>query len=174
MANLNDLQKMAKNGEVSKKLLEDETFKNELKKILKEENETEITDEQISEIIKNFEIALQNEGILKEAELENISGGRIGKAKAVKAVSSILGASIGFAGGKKFGEKYGAKLGVKAGIRLGGTLEGPSFSLESAVSHGLRGGRIGFYGSEALGTAGGAYGGWKFGDYICKKFDIKD
>ena len=83
MASLKDLQEMAKEGKVSEELLKDEEFKSKLKEALKKETGKEITDEQISEIIKNFEIALQDKELLKEADLENVSGGNV-KANAIK------------------------------------------------------------------------------------------
>lgn len=75
MENLKELQEMAKSGEFSEKLLKNEEFKRDLKKILKEENGIEITDEQIPEIIKKIEDALQDKKVLEEAKLDDISGG---------------------------------------------------------------------------------------------------
>ena len=75
MKSIEDLQKMAKNGEISKKLLENEEFKKEFKKALSEDSGVAATDEQICEVIKNFESALQDEKNLNEAELQEISGG---------------------------------------------------------------------------------------------------
>ena len=75
MKDIEKLQEMAKNGEISKALLEDEEFKSDLKKIVKEETDVEISDEEIPEIIQNLEEFLKSEKVLKEAELEAVSGG---------------------------------------------------------------------------------------------------
>ena len=105
MTDLKKLQEMAKNGEVSKKLLVNQEFRNELKEALKEEKGIEATEEQISEIIRGFEKALQSDTILKNAELETISGGDAKKVAATMtnaaftgtgaAVGTVLGASCG-------------------------------------------------------------------------------
>ncbi len=111
MADLEKLQKMAKNGEFSKKLLEDENFKAELKKILKEECKIEITDEDIPEIVKNLEENLKEnpddakvKQILSEEEVENVSGG-ISKAKIIKSISTIACAALGAGLGHKTGRE---------------------------------------------------------------------
>ena len=76
MASLDELKRMAKEGKISEKLLKDEGFKEKFKKTLKEENKIEITDEQFSEIIKEFENNLTDERMLEDLELMNVSGGK--------------------------------------------------------------------------------------------------
>lgn len=75
MANLKKLQEMAKNGKISKNLLDNKEFKANLKKILEEEGGVQVPDEDIPEIIKHLETALQDESILNEAAMETVSGG---------------------------------------------------------------------------------------------------
>ncbi len=110
MADLKDLQEMIKSGEFSKELLEDEKFKTEIKKILKEKNGIEITDQDIPEVVKNLEKSLisepdyaQVEQMLSKENLENISGG-VSKAKIIKGVSALAGAALGTRLGYKEGE----------------------------------------------------------------------
>lgn len=104
MADLDELKEMAKEGAVSKKLLGDESFKEEFKKTLKEENGIELTDEQFSEVIKTFENNLKDEKLLEDIELANVSGGSsvaekiaLGVFFAAPVVGAIAG---GIAGGK--------------------------------------------------------------------------
>ena len=108
MTDLKKLQEMAKNGEVSKKLLVNQEFRNELKEALKGEKGIEATEEQISEIIKDFEKALQNDTILKNAELETISGGDAKKVAATMTNAAFTGS--GAAVGALFGAACGSVL----------------------------------------------------------------
>lgn len=112
MTELKKLQEMAKNGEVSKKLLGNQDFKSELKEALKEEKGIAATEKQISEIIKDFEKALQSDTILKNAELETISGGGNGATKVAAAATNAT-----FTGA---GAVAGTVLGTACGIVLGG------------------------------------------------------
>ena len=111
MTDLKKLQEMAKNGEVSKKLLDNQDFKSELKETLKEEKGIIATDEQISEIIKDFEKALQSDAILKSAELETISGGGDGTKKVAAAVTNATFTTAGSVAGTVLGAACGAVLG---------------------------------------------------------------
>lgn len=142
MADLKDLKEMAKKGEISKKLLEDEGFKNELKKILEEEGGVEVTDDQIPEIVKEMEESLENEkGVSKadvaqpldEETLDTVSGGSF-KTKVIKGTGALIGANIlggvgarvsggailptvgGFASGAIIGKKLGDLVCDKLGI----------------------------------------------------------
>ena len=91
MKDIEKLQEMSKNGEISKKLLENEKFKNELKNFLNNKCNVEITDDDVSDMIKNLEIALQDETYLGEDELGAISGGLTARKKACLAGASIGG-----------------------------------------------------------------------------------
>ena len=110
MTDLKKLQEMAKNGEVSKKLLVNQEFRNELKEALKEEKGIEATEEQISEIIKDFEKALQSDTILKNAELETISGGGDRAKKVAATMTNVAFTGTGAAVGALFGAVCGATL----------------------------------------------------------------
>lgn len=91
--NLKKLQEMARSGELSKKLLEDEKFKSGLKEILKKEGGAEVTDEEIPEVIKHLESVLQDEITLNEAELETVSGG--GRNYTTREKAYIAGGVVG-------------------------------------------------------------------------------
>ena len=110
MTDLKKLQEMAKNGEVSKKLLVNQEFRNELKEALKEEKGIEATEEQISEIIRGFEKALQSDTILKNAELETISGGGDRAKKVAATMTNVAFTGTGAAVGALFGAVCGATL----------------------------------------------------------------
>ena len=186
MANLKDLQEMAKEGKVSEELLKDEEFKSKLKEALKKDFEKEITDEQISEIIKNFEIALQDKELLKEADLENVSGG-VNADKVddeyiktfIKTMTAAIGALLSGTGGYHIGGNVGTRLnratssfgtiGVehRAGTRIenfGTTYPlGQTFLNKAGKSLGT-----------GAGVLWGAKSGWELGEYLCKKWGIGD
>lgn len=128
MKNLENLQNMAENGDISKKLLSDEDFKSKFKEALKKERGIEVKDEDIPQIIKNFEETLKDknfsksEGALGDDELDNISGGmtlekaeRLAweaeqrkksdekKAKWIKGISKVAGSATGIAFGALVG-----------------------------------------------------------------------
>ena len=170
MADLKKLQELAKNGEVSKKLLEDEEFKSELKKAFETENGAEITDEQITEVIKKFETALQDEKLLKEAELENVSGGSV-KSKVIKGTSAFIGAVISGCLADKSGVPDAlTDRGIDWSVESGDT----DYRLASATYKTISG--LEYSAASAINLAaysGGAYGGYKLGELICKKFNIK-
>ena len=147
----------------SEELLKDEEFKSKLKEALKKETGKEITDEQISEIIKNFEIALQDKQLPKEADLENVSGGNV-KANAVKYSSAILGAALFSATGHYLGSKVGYKISPSYHY-LGDDLEWHNIDV---------GVRYGRYVGTSIGAISGFEGGWKFGEYLCEKWKIED
>ena len=163
MASLKDLQKMAKAGKVSEELLKNEGFKSKLKEALQKETGKEITDEQISEIIKNFEIALQDKELLKEAELENVSGGGA-KANAIKWSSAILGAALFSATGHYLGNMVGYKISPSYHY-LGDDLEWHNIDV---------GVRYGRYFGTGIGAISGFEGGWKFGEYLCEKWKMEN
>lgn len=73
--NLENLRKMAKNKEITKELLKNENFKEEIKNGLKKEYDVEITEQQLSGIIENFENSLASNQVLSNEELELVSGG---------------------------------------------------------------------------------------------------
>lgn len=167
MADLKKLQEMAKNGEFSRKLLKDENFINETKKILKEEDGIEATDEQVCEIIENFEKILQNENILKDAELEAVSGGisasKIGKkvtGAAVVGGSAIVSGAVGAVTGAITGA---AILGAY-GFHLDAVDNEPGAGEAGFVEGGFVGG--------AAGTLVGLGAGVKIGNEIRKKLKL--
>ena len=165
MADLKKLQEMAKNGEFSKNLLEDKEFINETKKILKEEDGIEATDKQVCEIIENFEKTLQNENILKDAELEAVSGGKISGSKIAKTAakvgvtgaSAVAGAAVGAIAGAVTGGAIGSAYGSYA-------YRGDDTDALVAAFGGLTGG--------AAGTLVGFGAGIKIGNKIRKKLKL--
>lgn len=179
MEGLEKLKEMAKNGEISSKLLGDEEFKNGFKSILKKEGNVEFTDERISKIIKNLETSLQDEKLIKKAEekLENVSGGSLAS-KAVKGTSMLVGALIGFKAGQKAGSGISKPI-VKQDLSK--KLEGKSTHEKLRIINNahrdidIMGTPIAISGYTAgLGTAGGLYLGNRIGKYICDKLNIKD
>ena len=165
MTSLKGSQEMAKEGKVSEELLKDEEFKSKLKEALKKDFGKEITNEQISEIIKNFEIALQDKELLKEAELENVSGGNV-KANAIKYSSAILGAALFSA----TGHSLGVIVGQKIDARIPGytDINGDYVFYDNPNAKEWR-----FLGTS-IGAISGFGGGWKFGEYLCEKWKIED
>ena len=69
----NKLIEILKNKELSEKLMEDESFKKELKEILKDDVPN-VTDEQLKEILSNLGNTLSKE-FSDDKFLENVSGG---------------------------------------------------------------------------------------------------
>lgn len=180
MEGLEKLRGMAKNEEFSKKLLDDEDFKNKFKEILKEENKVEITEEQIRKIIKNFEIILQNEKLLKEAELENIFGGKVTKSKVMKGVATILGISMGFLVGGKISKEFGGKIAEKITDKYMPNASSGHQSISETISQLVKnvGAGIGItvgvtLGGATIGATGGGYSAYKLSELICNKFGIK-
>ena len=159
MTRLKNSQEMAKNGKVSEELLKDEEFKSKLKEALKKETGKEITNDQISEIIKNFEIALQDKELLKEADLENVSGGGA-KANAIKYSSAILGAALFSVTGRCLGYEAGYRIGLYNSVYC-------SLEIKPYVVCGRHLG-------TSIGAISGFEGGWEFGEYLCKKWKIGD
>lgn len=94
-----DLQNMLKNDKTRKKLLQNEEFKNEIKRVLCKE---QITDKQILDIIENFEKALKYGVLLSDEELENVSGGAPTKPEKIKTGVTLVGDVLGYALGQAF------------------------------------------------------------------------
>ena len=175
MADLKDLQKMAQEGKISEKLLGDKEFISEMKKILKEENNLEISDDQAKKIIEDLEQYLKKSE-LTDKLLGDVSGGGIAKS-AVQAVLSATGAALGGACGAGGGIAVGAKKYGKDMERL--------IDNEKLAEYVAEGGKMGdLYDpvlKTAVGTGVGLAGGiglgatvgYKFGGYICKKLGIK-
>lgn len=172
MAGLEDLQKMAQEGKVSEQLLEDKEFISEMKKIIKEENNLEISDDQAKKIIENFEQSLKDPKLTNES-LGNVSGGGAGRA-AVKTVTTIFGAAAGMGiggitgsavhvmmNGKDFKDIVPSKQEMKE-------LAGYSSMRRDTLDRGIRMS----VGAGGYGVVGGVLGN-RLGDYICKKFGIQ-
>ncbi|BED93001.1 MAG: hypothetical protein RsTaC01_0940 [Candidatus Paraimprobicoccus trichonymphae] len=100
----NKIVKLAKNGELTEKLMQDKDFVRRAKDILKKEN----TDEnEIFEILKTLEKCINKSGEIKNKEdLENTVGGKISKVGelAIETTFSLLGTTAGFVFGANVGE----------------------------------------------------------------------
>ena len=94
-----DLKNMSKNGEIGKKLLQNEEFKSKIKRVLCKEK---IADNQVSEMIENFEKALKYGVPLSDEELENVSGGAPTKSEKIKTGVTLAGDVLGYALGQAF------------------------------------------------------------------------
>ncbi|BED93003.1 MAG: hypothetical protein RsTaC01_0942 [Candidatus Paraimprobicoccus trichonymphae] len=91
----NKVVKLAKNGELTEKLMQDKDFVEKAKKILKKEN---IDGNEIFEILKILEKCInKSEKIKSEEDLENVIGGRISRIGElyIKSSFTILGTAIG-------------------------------------------------------------------------------
>lgn len=165
---------MAKNGDFSKKLLEDREFLNEFKETLKNEDGIDAEDEEISSIIKNIEKSLKNEKLIIDDELKNISGG-INKSVIVKGSLTTIGAIVGDILGGRAGTFAGIlRPEPKPGEGTEGMTEEEKKKHEKKLIDEYYGNVMTDRGiGKGLGIAGGAYGGYKLGALICKKFNIK-
>ena len=94
-----DLKNMSKNGEIGKKLLQNEEFKSKIKRVLCKEK---IADNQVSEMIENFEKALKYGVPLSDEELENVAGGVPTKSEKIKTGVTLAGDVLGYALGQAF------------------------------------------------------------------------
>lgn len=92
--NLENLRKMAKNKEITKELLKNENFKEEIKDGLKKECGVEITEQQLSKIIEDFENSLASNQVLSTEELGLVSGG-INSRALIRASFIGVGAMVG-------------------------------------------------------------------------------
>ncbi|BED93002.1 MAG: hypothetical protein RsTaC01_0941 [Candidatus Paraimprobicoccus trichonymphae] len=91
----NKIVKLAKNGELTEKLMQDKDFVEKAKEILKKEN---INENEIFEILKTLEKCINKSGKIKNKEdLENIVGGKIPKTGelAIEVIFSNLGGFLG-------------------------------------------------------------------------------
>lgn len=193
MADLKNLQAMAREGKISEELLKDDKFKTELKRILKEECKVEITDEDIPKVVKNLEETLKEipddakvKQVLSKEEVENVSGG-VSKAKIIKGVSAIVGYILGAQTSDKIymskfasqdlkdyieklkqihsNEKSSSDEKIDSYDKLNKEFakEHPELIHESIMA-GAR---------NVVAGAATSYGSYKLADYLCKKFDIK-
>ena len=105
----------------------------------------------------------ENIELLKEADLENVSGGNV-KANAIKYSSAILGAALFSATGHYLSSKVGYKISPSYHY-LGDDLEWHNIDV---------GVRYGRYVGTSIGAISGFGGGWKFGEYLCEKWKIED
>ncbi len=192
MADLKDLQEMVKSGEFSKKLLEDEKFKTEVKKILKEENGIEITDEDIPEVVEELGKSLTEKSSgsqikqnLSEKTLEDVSGG-VSKAKVIKGVATIAGFILGRKASSKITLKFRPEIYKEYVDQVNKINKNTALDADDRMEKrrelreelGLNMYKLA--GEQALEgavkAAGGiatGYGSYKLADYLCKKFNIK-
>lgn len=179
MRNLKDLQNLAKSGTFSKELLEDKEFLDRFKKILEEESNIKATDKEIPIIINNIEKALQNDMPINEEELQIVSGGKaiLGsnvKSKVIKGSFATLGAIVGAILGGKGGTFVGAlKPEPKLEKKAEEISEEERKKQEQELIDKHYGSIMEIRGfGRGAGMLGGAYGGYKLGELICKKFNI--
>lgn len=178
MIDLKDLQKIAKNGDFSKKLLEDKELMGEFKRILKEEANVDATDEKVSDIIMNIEKDLQGKKEITDEEAEAISGGGAGSTF-VKVSMTAIGALVGRAIGSEVGTiaasakaTYDITKNDKDFMK-NHTPEEQYKTYETYFNDPHNAHRAGYdtgMGS-GVGLVGGAYVGYKLGNLICKKFE---
>lgn len=173
MISLEDLQKMAKEGRISEKILADEDLKSEFKRILKEEDGIEVTDEQIPEIIKNFEIALQDKKIVDEAKLDDVSGGGAIGRIAVRAVCVGVGTVVG----KEIGTGFSAvtnrySVNPYTRERTKQMFEDFHSKDQERVNQAHKDYDSMTWGGSTIGGLGGMVAGWRAATYLIKKLKL--
>lgn len=168
--------------------MRDENFKSEFKRSVKEEGGVEINDDQIKEIVKNFENTLQDKEALEEANLENVSGG----AETPKLLRIGLG-TLGFFACLSLGTKETLALSINSSDREKvkeyskkldelekdtSILDEDRDKKEKALTREYRDvlmsvGKNGLksFGVGLLSGAAGAVGGVKLADWIYKKYN---
>lgn len=178
MSGLEDLQKMAQEGKVSKQLLEDNEFISEMKKIIKEENNLEISDDQVKKIIENFEQSLKDPNLInnlvEDNSVEGVSGGRNIKGTAIRTATTVAGTIIGMGIGGVTGSAVHV---VKKGKDFKDIIPDKQEIKEITGNNGVspdtldRGLHMGV-GAGGFGVIG-AVSGKRLGDYICKKLGVQ-
>ena len=150
----NKLIETLKNKELSEKLMEDESFKKELKEILKDDVPN-VTDEQLKEFLSNLENTLSKE-LSDDKFLENVSGGIDGKKLLKKVVRGGIKSSIMIGGGVLTVKSDISKELLSAERELGITAKNITLT---RINNMVLGG-INFYASNRL------------GDFICDKLGL--
>ena len=173
MAGLEDLQKMAQEGKVSEQLLEDKEFISEMIKIIKEENNLEISDDQAKKIIENFEQSLKDPKLTDEL-LEDVSGGRNIKGTAIRTATTVAGTIIGMGIGGVTGSAVHV---VKKGKDFKDIIPDKQEIKEITGNNGVSPDTLDRELHMGVGAGGfgvvGAVSGKRLGDYICKKLGVQ-
>lgn len=169
---MTNLQKLVKNSTLTETLMANEKFIKDAKEILKKEN-IEVSDEQLSALIKKIESELNKPGVLDEKNLENISGGSAAGI-VIKTTTAIVGAAVGAYFGGKYGEIGANKLNrnftddnVKENL-LRCNFSDSFNSLYAGTSRHKDIKLAGKYGGGSLGAIGGGALGYALGNLICK------
>lgn len=135
---------------------------------MKEEDGIEATDEQVCEIIKNFEKDLQDNSILSENELETVSGGGKYVYKTIETVARTAAKMVVVSAASTAGGGAGALLGAIGGgvgsYALTKGLESKGSENVAAVA--------GAYGGAFVGGVIGMTGGAAVGAKICKAMGL--
>lgn len=113
---------------------------------------------------------MQDKELLKEADLENVSGGNV-KANAIKYSSAILGAALFSATGYIFGDTVGHYIDFSVARKKASKLNIPPHVPITVYDQNER---LGHYLGTSIGAISGFGGGWKFGEYLCEKWKIED
>ncbi len=169
----NTLNKLLKEKKLTDILMKDKDFISEAKAILKEES-PDITDENLENILKSVEKALSGEvKIENDDDLENVVGGLGTTGKkiargAIKSVCTLAGYFTGYAGVGECLYKINDKL-------FGSDRHSPTASWSDEKTR--RKYFVVNSAEEILGissTIGFLYGGYKLGEWICKKLDLEE
>jgi hypothetical protein len=145
----NTLHKLLEKNKLAETLMKDESFKNEAKKLLKKEEKSDISDDDLMKILNSIEKVISgNVKIEIEADLDKVSGGtNIVKSIARKAIIAVSLAAGSIVGG----------IGTAAAMIQVVTTN------KNAVGVGM-----------LTGAGAGGAGGYEFGKLICNKLGLYD
>ncbi len=153
------IQKLVKDGKLSKTLMTDKEFINGAKEIFKSEK-IDIDDKKLAELMNQIEAQLQKSNILDDKALEEVSGGITAKGVGrgvVKTVTTVAGAAVGMLAGGLTGL-------VTTGVAMG-TMDKKEATAPEIVAS---------VGGLGAGGAGGGVLGYKLGKWICKKTGLEE
>ena len=162
--------------------MNDESFKSEAKKILKEEDPN-ITDEGIKDILKSAEKVLSGESkVENDEDLDEVVGGlgATGRSIARKTIKTICTVGGFGVGGRVVGGAVDNATGfskARYDVTKGKNLSDLSATEQEEYNkfvdgHLKEAGAVGV--SALAGGGAGAYGGYKFANYICDKLGLND